>query len=679
MRDSGKHRGGHVRDGARLRQHLEVRPEAHDGDVLPRHEVLRDEGGGLHGRIADQLRVVGHDREVVQRVDVLDASRDLERAREREAHVAHRDRHGVAVDDDPAALGVGDEPGAVVIAVSDAGHGVRHVEVHEHERRRDGLHVLLALARERGALARRRRLFRRPRRELLARPFAERVVAMAALRREPAAVVIDDALPLALRLVESHEAHGLLAGVGDRFERVLQVVEVLDRRAADAGDDAAARNLGLAEHIAGVRDVDALHRPVDVPRLLIRQLVEHAVAVFDVFGGSDLVQVVDGQRVLDPHAAALDRHLHLFADGRVELHRKRHELRDQLALHLDQDVAGLELVRRGRLRDHLLDDEQPRLVRVRGAHARFRLAIEAEPAQLRERLVDELRLERAARHGLVVLDLRQRDLHAVERQEEARRGLRVRAGVQRHDAALDVDHRRARRAARRARRGLQIERVEVVVVAAAVVRRLAVEPRYGPREDRELLARVVADDADIAADLRRLRHELELGRLHELQLLRVVFEEAEVVDRVAIHGREIHFLLIEEHGLRAHGAGRHDVAIREDDPALRVDDEAGGLARGVALGIERASAVDLDRDHAGSDTLERAVPALLLGCERERYDGNRSHDHAEDPRSYLSHERYSISPITVRVTIVAGFCSRRSGPARAASRRASRFRRSRPP
>ena len=126
----------------------------------------------------------------------------------------------------------------------------------------------------------------------------------------------------------------------------------------------------------------------------------------------------------------------------------------ELAVDLDQDVAGLELRRRRRLRNHLLDDQQPRLIRIGRAHARLGLARQAEPAQLRERLVHELGLERAARHGLAALDLRERHLDAIERQEEARRGLRVRAGVQRHDAALDVDDRRAGRAARRARRRL---------------------------------------------------------------------------------------------------------------------------------------------------------------------------------------------------------------------------------
>ena len=142
-------------------------------------------------------------------------------------HVAHRDGHGVAVDDDPAALGVGDEPRAVVIAVRDARHRIRHVEVHEHERRRDGLHVALALARERRALAGLDGLARRARRERLARPHAERVVAAAALRREPAAVVRDQPLPLGRRLVERHESHGHLRVVGQRLEHALEVVEVV--------------------------------------------------------------------------------------------------------------------------------------------------------------------------------------------------------------------------------------------------------------------------------------------------------------------------------------------------------------------------------------------------------------------------------------------------------------------
>ena len=178
---------------------------------------------------------------------------------------------------------------------------------------------------------------------------------------------------------------------------------------------------------------------------------------------------------------------------------------------------------------------------------------------------------------------------------------------------------------------------------------MAVEPCDRAREDRQLLAGVVADDADVAADLRGLRHELELGRLHELQLLRVVAEEAEVVDRIAIDRREVDFLLIEEHGLRAHGPRRHDVAIREDDAVLRVDDEPRGLRRRVALRVERARAVDLDRHDAGRDSLERPVPARRFlrraGCARRalrdglrndrRATSAKTHATAREPRIFI--------------------------------------------
>src|SRR4029078_4809448 len=118
------------------------------------------------------------------------------------------------------------------------------------------------------------------------------------------------------------------------------------------GPDAAPRNPPLAEHVARIRDVDALHGPIEMARLLIRKLMKHAVAILDVFGGRNVVQIADRQTALDSLAAALDHDVHLLADGRVELRVEWHELRDQLAVDLDQDVAGLELRRRCRLRHH---------------------------------------------------------------------------------------------------------------------------------------------------------------------------------------------------------------------------------------------------------------------------------------------------------------------------------------
>jgi hypothetical protein len=85
---------------------------------------------------------------------------------------------------------------------------------------------------------------------------------------------------------------------------------------------------------------------------------------------------------------------------------------------------------------------------------------------------------------------------------------------------------------------------------------------------------------------------------------------------IAIHGDQIDFFLIEEYGLRAHRARRDHVPIGQDQAAFRVDDETRGLARLIALGIEGARAVDLNRYHTRSDTLERAIPALLLRGQR---------------------------------------------------------------
>ena len=72
---------------------------------------------------------------------------------------------------------------------------------------------------------------------------------MAALRRIPAAVVRDQPLPLGLRLVERDETYGHLRVVRQRLERSLQIVEVVQRLTADAGDDAAAWDRSLAEYV----------------------------------------------------------------------------------------------------------------------------------------------------------------------------------------------------------------------------------------------------------------------------------------------------------------------------------------------------------------------------------------------------------------------------------------------
>ena len=63
--------------------------------------------------------------------------------------------------------------------------------------------------------------------------------------------------------------------------------------ALNDADHGAARNAAGAEHVAGVRDVHALHRHVEVPRLLIRQRVHDRLAELQVRARRDRVQVAD--------------------------------------------------------------------------------------------------------------------------------------------------------------------------------------------------------------------------------------------------------------------------------------------------------------------------------------------------------------------------------------------------
>ena len=82
----------------------------------------------LHRRVADELGVVADDGEIVQRMHELHLAGNLERAREGDAHVAHRHRHGVAIDDHEAARRIDHEAGAAIVALGDAGDRIRHVE-----------------------------------------------------------------------------------------------------------------------------------------------------------------------------------------------------------------------------------------------------------------------------------------------------------------------------------------------------------------------------------------------------------------------------------------------------------------------------------------------------------------------------------------------------------------------
>ncbi len=118
---------------ARLRVQREIALESNHGDVVARQQLLRYEARARHGRVTDELGVVGNNSKVVQRMNVFDASGDFERSCESNTDVADRDGHRVAVDHDEAALRVGDEPGSIVMTIGHTRDRVRHVEVDEHE------------------------------------------------------------------------------------------------------------------------------------------------------------------------------------------------------------------------------------------------------------------------------------------------------------------------------------------------------------------------------------------------------------------------------------------------------------------------------------------------------------------------------------------------------------------
>ena len=440
-------------------------------------------GGELrrpHRRIPDQRRVVGHHRQVVQRVDVLHLAGDLQRTGEGDAHVAQRHRHGVAVHHHPATLRIRDHAGPVVVAVADAGYGVGHVEVDQHQRRGDRLYVGVAAQGERGVAGHRRRGLWRPR-QVFARPVTQHVVTRAAAGREPVAVVDDGTLPLGPGIVELHEPHDGAPAHGKLLHHPLEVVQGLHGLAVDAGDQAAPRNGRGSEHVSRIGHVDAGYLPVEMPCLLVGKVVEHPLGVLDVFVRGDGMQVIHHELLAQCLTAALDFDLHHPADVFVQRRRQRHEFGDELAVDAQQDVAGLEEV--AVVGDHVLHHQQPGLVRERLPGDGLGFLRQPQAPQLGIGLVHELALQRAPRHGLAVPYEAERAAHPVQRQEEARRRLGIAARVQRHHAALDVDHRRPGRTARSARRRLQVEGIEVVVVAAPVVRRLAVQPGDGPGED----------------------------------------------------------------------------------------------------------------------------------------------------------------------------------------------------
>ena len=135
----------------------------------------------------------------------------------------------------------------------------------------------------------------------------------------------------------------------------------------------------------------------------------------------------------------------------------------------------------------------------------------------------------------------------------------------------------------------------------------------------------VSDPASVKALFARVSEAF--GRLDVLQFVRVVAKKSEVMYRVAIDRRESDLFVIAKYGLGDHGARRHHMTIGEDQPLVRIDDEASRLRRGIPFRVERARRIHTYRHDAGRDTLQRVDPCTIFGSScRHRERGREQND-----------------------------------------------------
>ncbi len=201
-------------------------------------------------------------------MDVDDAAGDLHGAGKRDRDIADADGNRIPVDDDEAALRVHDQPRSVVVALGDAGYGVRHVE-RDHDQRRRERRQQRTLELRKLSRADFLRLRRRPGRQALAVPDSLRIVTLAVMSGKPAAVHAQRAQLAAVRIVYRDEAYGRAVAVAELPEPTFQVGEAVDFVPVHHRDDGAARDACSGEYVAGICHVRAAHRYVEMPRLLI--------------------------------------------------------------------------------------------------------------------------------------------------------------------------------------------------------------------------------------------------------------------------------------------------------------------------------------------------------------------------------------------------------------------------
>ena len=106
--------------------------------------------------------------------------------------------------------------------------------------------------------------------------------------------------------------------------------------------------------------------------------------------------------------------------------------------------------------------------------------------------------------------------------------------------------------------------------------------------------------------------EQQFVRLDELDVVRIVLEETEVVDGVAVDRADFDFFVVQEDGFGDHGARVDDMAVGEDDALLGVHHETRGHLIGGRLGIESARNPNPQHDDGRGDVLEHSLPRVLL-------------------------------------------------------------------
>ena len=343
-------------------------------------------------------------------------------------------------------------------------------------------------------------------------------------------------------------------------------------------------------------------------RLLVGQRMQHGIAELDELIGRDRIEAYARQGLSDVVGATAQPDLDGAPDVIVEYFLQREELRHRLAIDGFQDVTGRKLAVCLASGLHLGHHQHARQVREGQAHPLLHDLVQPQAPKFIVGRVVECRLQGAARHRRIAFDEFQRAHHCGQRQVETSRSTRGAARVQGDHSPLYIDDRRARRSARRARGRLEIERVEVVVLAVAVRGCLPVQARQGARKYRELLACVIADDPDLAPNDGSFRVQGQRYRFDEPQLRRVIPVDAEVMNGIAVYRPQLHFFAILEYGLGRDRARRDHVPIRQDQAALGINDKPGRLSGRIPLGIEGARRINLYRDDAARNARERLGP-----------------------------------------------------------------------